>query len=105
MCALHCQQGIRSSDTTHRLFSLSASGMHLSNHGPKALTPGKSRLDRAFYPASWRAPGLDGVSIARTGHLAISYLISSPISQRVCAFHPCGWPSSRERFPAGWLSR
>ena len=39
--------------------------------------PGKSRLDRAFYPARWRTQGLDGVSISRIGHHAISSAISS----------------------------
>ena len=28
-----------------------------------------------------------------------------PFCGRVCAFHPCGWSPSRERFPAGLLSR
>ena len=98
--ALRFPQEIHSSDTTHRLFSWSASGTHWSNHGPKALAPGKSRLDRTFFPARWRAPGSDGVSISRIGHHAIS----SDISRRVCAFLPCGWPPSRERFPVGWLS-
>ena len=101
VCALHFPQGNRSSDTTHRLFSWSASGTHWSNHGSKALAPGKSRLDRGFYPARWWSPGLDGVSICGIGHHAIS----SAISQRVCAVHPCGWPPSRERLPAGLLSR
>ena len=59
------------------------------------------RLDRVFYPARWRAPGLDGVSISHIGH----HVISSAISWRVCAFHPRGWPHSRERFPAALLSR
>ena len=99
--ALRFPQVIHSSDTTHCLFSWSASGTHWSNQGPKALAPGKIRLDRIFYPARWRAPGLDGVPISRIVHHAIS----SAISRRVCAFHPCGWPPSRERFPADFLSR
>ena len=92
VCALHFPQLNRSSDTTHPLFSWSTSGPHWSDHGPKALLPGERRLDRAFYPVRWRAPGSDGVSISRIGHHAIS----SAISRWVCAFHPCGRPPSRE---------
>ena len=68
---------------------------------PEALDLDKSWLDRAFYLGRWRAPRLHGVSISRIGHHAIS----SAIFRRACAFHPCGWPPSRGRFPAGWLSR
>ena len=32
---------------------------------------------------------------SRSAHHAIS----SAVSQQACAFHPCGWPSSRERLP------
>ena len=48
----------------------------MARNGPKALTPSKSRLERAFYPARWRAPGSDGVSISRIGQHAISSAIS-----------------------------
>ena len=101
VCALHRPQAIRSSGTTYRLLSWSATGTHWSNHGPKALAPDKSRLDRAFYSARWLAPGLDGMFISRSGHHAIL----SAISRRVCAFQLCGWPPSRERCPRGLLSR
>ena len=33
--------------------------------------------------------------------LQVRFKTAMAISQRVCAFHPCGWPPSRERFPAG----
>ena len=91
----------RSSDATHRLSSLSASGTHNRSHGPNALTPGKSRLHRASYPVSWQAPELDNISIFQSVHHAIS----SAISRWVCVFLHYGWLHSSEWLPVGWSYR
>ena len=63
--------------------------------------PSRNQLPRAFYSARWRAPGSGGRSISRSAHPTIS----SAISRRVYAFHPCRWPPSCKRFLVGQLYR
>ena len=54
----------------------------------------KADLPHCFCSARWWAPGSDGRSISQS----FRHTISSTISRRVCGFHPCGWPPSREQF-------